>query len=212
MKQYVHYGCGLTAPSEWINYDISPTLRIQKIPLIGKFILKRFHPVFFPDNVKYGDITKGLPGIKANSCDGVYCSHTLEHLSLQDCRIALKKTYEMLKPGGIFRCVVPDLEKSAQIYLERLSQGNSEASIQFMQSTLLGVKARKKGMRAMLSGAVGNSEHLWMWDTTSLSVELEKAGFSSVRPCVYNDSADPMFQHVEHEGRFYHAVALEALK
>lgn len=212
MKQYVHYGCGLTAPTEWLNYDISPTLRIQKIPLIGKFLLKRFHPVFFPDNVRYGDITKGLPGIQANSCEGVYCSHTLEHLSLQDCRTALKNTHAMLKPGGIFRCVVPDLEMSAKIYLDKLSQGSPEASIQFMQSTLLGVKARRRGLRALLSGAVGNSEHLWMWDAMSLGEELKKAGFSSVRSCEFGDSEDPMFAHVEHEGRFYHAVALEAIK
>jgi len=118
--------------------------------------------VFFPENVKYGDITKGLPGVAPNSCVGVYCSHTLEHLSLQDCRTALVKTYEMLQPGGIFRLVVPDLEIAARQYLERTQQGSPEASIQFMQTTLLGVKQRKRGLRALLSGAIGNSEHLWM--------------------------------------------------
>lgn len=212
MSNYIHYGCGLSAPKEWINYDVSPTIRIQKIPVLGKFLLKRFHPVFFPENVKFGDITKGLPGVAPNSCAGVYCSHTLEHLSLQDFRTALAKTYEMLKPGGIFRCVVPDLEIAARLYLEKVQQGSPEASIQFMQTTLLGVKQRKRGLRGLLYGAFGNSEHLWMWDALSLSEELRKVGFSSVREAKYADSADPMFRLVESEGRFYHAVALEAIK
>ena len=38
-KKYVQYGCGLSAPNEWINFDVSPTLRIQKIPIIGSLSL-----------------------------------------------------------------------------------------------------------------------------------------------------------------------------
>lgn len=94
-KIYVHYGCGLSAPKEWINFDVSLTLRIQKIPIIGQIIKHKLNTVF-PENVRYGDTIKGLP-IDENSCDGIYCSHTLEHLSLQDFRIALKNTRKILK-------------------------------------------------------------------------------------------------------------------
>lgn len=80
-KRYIQYGCGLAAPEGWINFDASPTLRVQKIPLVGKTIVKFLHPVIFPDNVKYGDIIAGLPGIEPESCDGIYCSHVLEHLA-----------------------------------------------------------------------------------------------------------------------------------
>ena len=82
---YIQYGCGLSAPENWVNFDSSPTLRLQKIPLIGGIATRK---VRFPDNIKYGDIVKGLPNIPYNSCDGVYCSHVLEHLSLEDMRIA----------------------------------------------------------------------------------------------------------------------------
>ena len=67
MSLYVQYGCGLSAPVGWQNFDASPTLRLQKIPLIGKLVRK----VDFPSNVLYGDIVKGLPGIAPQSCDGV---------------------------------------------------------------------------------------------------------------------------------------------
>ena len=89
-KLYVQYGCGLSAPKEWVNFDVSPTLRLQKIPVVGNW-LKKSSKVVFPSNVLYGDIVKGLP-VADNSCDGVYCSHTLEHLSLED---FLQKIHDM---------------------------------------------------------------------------------------------------------------------
>ena len=58
MKKYVQYGCGLSAPKEWLNYDVSPTLILQKTPLLSS-VLKL--DTAFPDNVLYGDIVKGLP-------------------------------------------------------------------------------------------------------------------------------------------------------
>ena len=113
MKRYVQYGCGFTAPTEWINYDASPTLRFERLPVLGKLYTRNKQR--FPENVKYGDVVKGLPE-KPETADGVYCSHTLEHLALNDFRIALKNTYKILKPGGIFRCIVPDLREITQIY------------------------------------------------------------------------------------------------
>lgn len=45
---------------------------------------------------------KGLPNIKKESCDAIYCSHVLEHLCLVDFRIALLNTFNILKIGGVF--------------------------------------------------------------------------------------------------------------
>lgn len=210
MPLYVQYGCGFSAPNEWLNFDASPTLRIQKIPLIGRAIVK--NRVLFPDNVRFGNILKGLPGILDESCDGIYCSHVLEHLSLKDFRYALRKTYSYLKPGGIFRCVVPDLEYSIRLYTETVKNDSENAAFQFMNSTLLGLETRPTGLKGLLVNFLGNSHHLWMWDLYSLSAELKAVGFQSVRPCSFNDSADLYFKFVEEEGRFRAAVALEAIK
>lgn len=83
--QYVQYGCGLSAPNEWQNFDASPTLRFERLFLIGHLYTKSKSR--FPKNVKYGDIVKGLP-VFIDSCKGVYCSHILEHLSLSDFGLA----------------------------------------------------------------------------------------------------------------------------
>lgn len=208
---YVQYGCGLSAPDEWLNFDVSPTLRMQKIPLAGN-LLKKNMRVVFPANARYGDIIKGLP-VPENSCKGVYCSHTLEHLSLDDLRTALRNTYALLQPGGLFRCVVPDLEYSARQYLAALGSGDSGAGMRFMgPDTLLGIEARPRGFNGFMRSFFGNSHHLWMWDYPALSAELQKAGFKEIRRCNYNDSKDEMFRHVEDIGRFVNALAIESVR
>lgn len=209
-KLYVQYGCGLSAPKEWINFDASPTLCIQKTLIIG-WLLKNKLNAKFPSNVRFGNIITGFP-VKDDSCDGLYCSHVLEHLSLQDFRIALRNSYKILKSGGIFRCIVPDLEITARNYLNAFENGNEKASIDFIGSTALGSKNRTKGIKGLITYLLGNSAHLWMWDAKSLSAELRDVGFIAIRPCKAGDCEDAMFQYVEDEGRFIDAVAIECKK
>ncbi len=210
-KLFVQYGCGLSAPKEWVNFDASPTLRIQKTPILNTLLKSQLN-VQFPDNVLYGDIVAGLP-IADNSADALYCSHVLEHLALEDFRIALRHSFKVLKKGGIFRCILPDLEFAAREYLKSLDAGNDEASLEFMgPATLLGLTNRHKGIKGMAASYFGNSLHLWMWDRKSLTKELMDAGFEIVRPCSFGDSTEKAFSFVEDEGRFTNALALECRK
>ena len=45
---YVQYGCGLSAPEEWINFDASLTLKRERIPIAEKLTIKNGHR--FPAN------------------------------------------------------------------------------------------------------------------------------------------------------------------
>ena len=208
MGKYVQYGCGFSAPEVWTNYDASPTLRFERLPIVGKIYTRNSQR--FPQNVKYGDIVKGLPE-QPNSCDGVYCSHVLEHLAYNDFLKAIKNTYLILKPGGIFRGVVPDLKAAALDYIENFDNYGAPAN-NFMQNTMLGIEERGTNILNMAKGMFGNSKHLWMWDYKSLQHELQKVGFKNIRPCVMGDSVDPNFSFVEEESRFYNAAAFECTK
>ena len=200
---YVQYGCGMCAPETWQNFDASPTLQFERIPLIGMLYTKNH--TRFPAAVRYGDIVRGLP-VRPGSCRGVYCSHVLEHLSLVDLRLALQQTFAMLAPSGIFRLVVPDLE-----YLPRqnLDSSTDSASSDFMRASGLGQERRARGIRGMVVGWMGNAEHRWMWDYKSLAAELTNAGFVDVRRATFGDCADPMFQAVEDEGRWRNCLGIE---
>ena len=207
--RYVNYGCAFKAPEKWINYDASPSLILQRLPVMGGVVKKSLYAPF-PKNVRFGDIVKGLPE-RDRSCEGVFCSHTLEHLSLVDFRIALVNTLRMIKPGGVFRCVLPDLEQYARSYVNALASGDATASLKFIgNDTMLGTENRPRGLEGLLRSAIGNSRHLWMWDQFSLAKELKDAGFQAVRRCEIYDSNDPMFNLVEEPSRFESAIAFEA--
>jgi predicted SAM-dependent methyltransferase len=203
---YVHYGCGHTAPPSWINFDASPTLRFEKIPFLGKIIQK--NEKRFPKNIKYGDIVKGLP-IPQESCDAIYCAHVLEHLSYQDCLRAVKNTFSHLKVNGIFRLVVPDLKCLASWYLKNT---NKSAANDFIMSTGLGLKERKKGIFGAIVSAFGNSRHQWMYDEQSLSTILLDAGFRNVRNVGFGETENKAFMDVEEINRFEGSFGLEAKK
>lgn len=203
---YVQYGCGLSAPRGWLNFDSSPSLILGKIPVF-KYFLKKYIPPF-PKNVKYGDIVRGL-SIKNESVKGVYASHVLEHLALEDFRIALNNTYNILTKGGVFRLVVPDLEWCVKEYETNPLEIRS---YKFMEDAHLGLLKRERGLIALLRNMMGQSTHLWMWDYTSMKLELEKAGFKNIRRASFNDSTEPKFKDVEDEGRFINCLAVECSK
>jgi predicted SAM-dependent methyltransferase len=205
--RYVQYGAGRDVPDEWINFDSSPTLRFEKIPLVGQLYTKNAKR--FPKGLRYGDIVKGLP-IKDKSCDGVYCSHVLEHLSYNDCLKALAESYRILRPGGIFRLILPDLEILSDDYLQRCKSSDAGAAYDFMKQSHLGVLNRFRTFSAFITEWLGSSKHLWMWDYLSLAEQLQKAGFQDIRRAKFNDCEDEMFKQVENPARFEKACAIQA--
>ncbi len=52
--------------------------------------------------------------------DAVYHSHLLEHLRADEARAFLGECWRVLKPGGVLRIAVPDLEGIARAYLTEL--------------------------------------------------------------------------------------------
>jgi hypothetical protein len=213
---YVQYGCGFSVGDGWLNFDASPTLRIERIPLIGRLIAAALsgNNQRFPACVRYGDIRHG-PLVPSGTAAGVYASHVLEHLALSDFRAALVHTHAMLAPGGVFRLVVPDLFERARHYVDA---ADANAAENFMRATMLGKEHRRRGIGGLLRDWLGNSAHLWMWDERSLAEELRAVGFTRIRRCEHGDAGIAMFDTVEEVSRFYdaalniHECAMEAQK
>lgn len=189
-----------------MNFDSSPTLRFERVPIVGRLYAKNAQR--FPPNVRYGDIVKGLP-LPHGSCKGVYCSHVLEHLAFADLEIALRNTYSLLQPCGIFRLVLPDLELLAKRYFV---SSDEMASVRFMEDTCLGRKSRSRTLVGFLSDWLGGSAHLWMWDERSMARKLRECGFKSIRRATLGDCEDQKFREVEHADRFDGCLAMQCSK
>jgi predicted SAM-dependent methyltransferase len=205
---YVQFGCGLCAPTTWQNFDAGPAFWMEKnLPFLKPLLLKRGFPDY-PANIRYGDVIKGLP-VAPNSAAGVYCSHVLEHLALNEFRQTLRNVYSYLAPGGTFRFVLPDLEWLAKSYV---NSSDPEAASCFMRDSYLGVDTQQGGASGIMKLVFGRSAHLWMWDYKNMARELEAVGFAAIRRAQFRDNPDPRFQEVEDVGRWENCLGVECKK
>ena len=211
---YVQYGAGLQYIQGWINYDASPRLIFEKIWLY-RLILNNYSKCIFDPQILYGDIVKGLPHAN-KSVDGVFCSHVLEHLSLDDFHKAISNTFNMLKDGGRFRLIVPNLTYYVENYLDFYHSPKSiemTRAYKFNVETCYGRQSSRSSILKRLIEAFGNSNHLWMWDIESLKIALEGAGFQGISEFKKGECSDGAFLAPERDYQFMNnAISLECFR
>ncbi len=103
----LNLGCGTNFHPQWTNIDFTST---------GKDVIAH-------------NLLNGIPAETA-SYDVIYHSHVLEHFPKDKAENFLRECFRVLKPGGLLRIAVPDLEQIARLYLEKLEQavnGNTSA-------------------------------------------------------------------------------------
>ncbi|TWU20539.1 hypothetical protein Pla52o_44170 [Novipirellula galeiformis] len=127
---YLNVGCGNCYHPDWTNVDL----------------------VASGPEVYQCDLRRGLP-YEAEQFAAVYHSHVLEHLTPDNAATMLRDCFRVLRPGGIIRVVVPDLEGIATAYLQTLNEadGGDEKAIanhQWMTLELLDqmTRARSGGL------------------------------------------------------------------
>lgn len=96
---YLNLGCGHRFHPEWTNVDFVQT----------------------GENVIAYNLTQGIP-FPDSSFDVIYHSHVLEHFPKVEAVSFLKDCYRALRPQGILRVVVPDLEEIARTYIVALEK------------------------------------------------------------------------------------------
>ncbi len=96
-KKMLNLGCGSSFHADWVNIDF--------IDHGGKVLAY--------------DLRLGIP-FSDNSFDVVYHSHVLEHMNKTWGEFFLAECYRVLRPGGLLRVVVPDLENITRTYIDCL--------------------------------------------------------------------------------------------
>jgi SAM-dependent methyltransferase len=207
-QAYIQFGSGLCAPQTWRNFDAGPAFWIERnLPFLKKAVVRRGFPDY-PPNIEYGDVIVGLP-VEDGSASAVYCSHVLEHLALNEFRITLSHVFRYLKPGGVFRLVVPDLEHIAKAYV---ASDCPDAAIAFMREAHLGEPHKNRGLGDKAKALFGRSQHLTMWDYKGMAAELERAGFARIRRASCKDAEDSRFLDVEDPGRWENCLGVECYR
>ena len=179
----INIGCGMTPTLGWKNYDNSLSLKLSKIFFIAKVLVKlklinaeQFQLIQFckTNKIFWADATKHIP--EANSSvTAIYSSHMFEHLDKRGAKQFLEECYRILKPNGILRISIPDIEIAVNEYL------NHKDADKFIESTLMCVDSPRTFSERLKLLVVGNRHHQWMYDGKSLTKKLLASGFVNVK-------------------------------
>lgn len=198
----LNLGCGTktSASADVINIDWSIYLRIKKnriLRLVAPRVIKgeqlsRFQAL--PDNIMVHDLAKGLP-FASDSIDAVYHSHSLEHLDRDVAKTFLLEVKRVLKPGGVHRIVVPDMEKACRAYISHIPLGEGDAGEarehdsyvaamieQSVRTEAYSTRRQKPVRRFVENTLLGDARrrgetHQWMYDRINLGALLVTLGY-----------------------------------
>ncbi|MDX2197103.1 MAG: methyltransferase domain-containing protein [Cytophagales bacterium] len=96
---YLNLGCGYRFHNEWTNIDFTST---------GEGVIAH-------------NLLQPFP-FENDSFEVVYHSHVLEHIPSNKAKAFINECFRVLKPNGIIRIAVPDLEQIAKNYTSSLNQ------------------------------------------------------------------------------------------
>lgn len=130
--EYLNIGCGKNIHEYWTNIDFLPS-----------------HP-----SVISCDLRKGIP-CQDNAFDACYSSHLIEHLPRQEAAFICNESWRVLKSGGIFRVVVPDLESLTKAYIDALSNLDVEDPILEANYDWIMLELYDQSVRTFTGGEMG---------------------------------------------------------
>lgn len=157
-------------------------------------------PNFMPWN--FGK--RALP-FSSNSVEVLYTSHVLEHFPRWKAQEIVKETFRVLKPGGLIRVIVPDLEVLCRRYLltfglpiDNLTPAQRAPLDATAFNLLFYTKDHVTSTKASLDMRIaGLFPHMYNYDFLDLSKLLSTAGFSSVERLTYRTGRCPDIEKLD---------------
>jgi len=210
----LNLGCGSRTSPACVNIDWSPYLRLKRSrvgSLVAPLVLRgerRQRFAALADNVVVHDLRRPIP-VEDGSVDAVYHSHVLEHIDRAHVGTFLAEVRRVLRPGGIHRIAVPDLEAASRRYLAHLDACASDPAAgadhdayvgviieQMVRREPAGTASQPPLRRSVENFLLGDARrrgetHQWMYDRVNLAAVLTDAGFSDVRVVDHRTSAIP---------------------
>lgn len=169
----LNVGSGIVVAPGWTNIDVSLSTLVAPLPRFVQRLVHQIMPASSATRRDYSadefveilsshrfvhhDVRYGLP-VPDGSVDFIYTSHFLEHLFLDDARARLREAHRALKPGGVLRVCVPDLDHA--LHLFEIGRPTDGLEFFFMGPSLSEF-----------------TRHRWMWGFHQLHAELTAAGF-----------------------------------
>ncbi len=200
----LNLGCGLRTPDGWLNADYWIGARLRKTPVLG-FLTKPFFKADWNDSVVLQDLTAKWQW-SDNTVDVVYSSHTIEHLWREDGEHFMAEAFRVLKPGGVLRVIVPDLNR----FVERYLQGEFK-STEFVKKLSVIPFSRNDSWYARMFSSYFRFPHKCMYDLDDMKALIENAGFEITSTSAENSAIEDL-ENIERPDRLVNAIVVEAIK
>lgn len=209
----LNLGCGTKTSPEMLNVDWSIYQRLQSsragkavTPILLRGERRRRFDEMRGDVIVH-DLRRGIPA-ESGTVDAVYHSHVLEHIDRSDVPAFFAEILRVLKPGGVHRIVVPDLEPLARRYVLDLDANAHEHDKtlypifeQCVRREANGTSRQPNWRRRVENLVLGDARrrgetHQWMYDHLNLSQALSQAGFCDPRRVDAHESAIPRWSAI----------------
>lgn len=155
----LHIGSGNVILEDWVNIDEHP----------------------YPDVIPMG-LPNGLVSFGTDSIDCIYSSHFLEHLSYPDQATEfIQECYRILRPGGVIRTVVPNIESIIFAYVK------DDREFFKLQADLHPDWCITP-LNHLMYSVQQDGEHKYGYDYYTLNVLLKNNGFRLIEKNDYNRS------------------------
>ena len=167
----LHIGCGTVYKGGWINIDNNSDNNIQKLDL------------------KW-DLRKPLP-FHDNSVDFIFNEHFLEHLTVEEGILAIKDFFRVLKPGGVMRIAMPNLEEMIHTYMDKNWKENNKAFLEKFELAFIQTRAENINIGFRWWG------HQWLYDWEELERRLKESGCEKIKRCIIFESEHEVLRNLE---------------
>jgi predicted SAM-dependent methyltransferase len=197
----INLGSALAVAPGWIHVDASPNALLAGRNRLAQRLAYRFtgSSAFFAlDEYQrrlneyrfvHHNLAYGIP-FRDASVDFVFSSHFLEHLDQPAALRLLRDSYRALRPGGVIRVCVPDLEKAVTFYLA----GERERFLGYFFDDRRNDRHR----------------HRSMYDFDALRMALCAAGFVDVKRCDFRAGRTPDLHQLDN--RSDESLYVEAIR
>ena len=167
----LHIGAFDVVHEGWLNTDVTPHMAVARVPGLpaalrraGRLSDERWaaYRAGTFRRLHYLDLTQPLP-YPDGSFEAAFGSHVLEHLTPDEAAGVLRELHRVLRPGGIVRISVPDLDQVIASY-------DPAAPDEFLF-----------GMWQGRDRSTSRHRHWWLYNERSLGSLLLACGFTDVR-------------------------------
>ena len=162
----LHLGCGGNYFEEWVNIDNNKNFKADL----------------------YHDLRKSLP-FKDNTVSFIYNEHFFEHFTVEEGLQMLRDFYRVLKPGGILRIAMPDLDEIICGYQDnnwKEQEWVKRPRYEYIQTSAEYINICFRGW-----------DHKYLYNSEELARRLKEAGFETLNKVPFHESKYPELRHLE---------------